>query len=276
MATFYSLAFVFSCEDMKMKPNEIQPSAALAIAQDHYNALATGVLFEGVNTADPDADKVGVFRDYRNHADAVASILLYCAEETSFHPAGGRSDTPEAYFDFIQKAASFPAFYFLGTEDRQYTLDLNGDREQFLDQVTEKYRLESTFADPDRIRSSFQTLVPRTIDHPSKRSWLLSLITLNKQMGTDNVTFSMAHVRLTMSRDEKSGIATIDRQAASMTLSCYSVMGRYISFYSDELARYIEKGSVDQLIRTLSSSKSQSGAAKGASKGMVQDTFALL
>lgn len=218
---------------------------------------------------------MGVFRDYKNHADAVASILLYCAEETSFLPAGGISDTPEAYFDFVQKAASFPAFYYLGTEDKQYTLDLNGDMGQFLEQVTEKYRLESTFKHLDRISSSFQALVPRTIDHPSQRSWLLSLITLHKEMGTDNVTFSMAHVRLTMSRDEKSGTATIDRQEASMTLSCYSVMGRYISFYSDELARYIEKGSVDQLIHTLSSSSGQDGVVMGATKGAVQDTFTL-
>ncbi|KAF9950486.1 hypothetical protein BGZ72_007872 [Mortierella alpina] len=245
----------------------------LGYAQDHYNAMASGVLFEGVNTADPATDGVGVFRDYRNHADAVASILLYCANDTSFFPAGGISDTPEAYFDFIQKAAIFPAFYFLGTEDKQYTLDLNGDKGQFLDQVIEKYRLESAFADLDRIRNSFWDLVPRAIDHPSRRSWLLSMITLRKQMGSDDVTFSIAHVRLTMSKDEKSGIATIDRQVASMTLSCYSVMGRYISFYSDELARYIEKGSVGQLIRTLSSSK-QGGALRGASRGMGQATFA--
>ncbi|CAO3566704.1 unnamed protein product [Mortierella alpina] len=249
--------------------------AALAIAQDHYNALATGVLFEGNNTADPDADGVGVFRDFKNHADAVASILLYCAEETSFLPAGAKSDTPEAYFGFIQKAASFPAFYFLGTEDKQYTLALDGDRRQFLEQVMEKYRLESTFEDLDRISDSFQALLPGTIDHPSQRSWLISLITLQKQIGTDNVTFSMAHVRLTMSRDEKSGVATIDRQEASMTLSCYSVLGRFISFYSDELARYIKKGSVDQLIRTLSSSKGQEDPLMGASEGMAQRTFAL-
>ncbi|KAF9572369.1 hypothetical protein EC968_009943 [Mortierella alpina] len=274
------MAIIYSRPVLQLRGHEdgtnvIQSSAALAKAQDHYNAMATGVLFEGVNTADPDADGVGVFRDYKNHADAVASILLYCAEETSFIPAGGKSDVPEAYFDFIQKAASFPAFYFLGTEDKQYTLDLNGDIRQFLDQVTEKYRLEPTFTHPDRISNRFQDLIPRTIEHPHKRNWLLSLITLHKQMGTDNVTFSMAHVRLTMSRDEKSGIATIDRQAASMTLSCYSVMGRYISFYSDELARYIKKGSVDQLIRTLSSSESEGGAVVGASKGMAQDTFAL-
>ncbi|KAF9962685.1 hypothetical protein BGZ70_007972 [Mortierella alpina] len=248
----------------------------LAYAQDHYNALATGVLFEGNNTADPAADGVGVFRDYRNHADAVASILLYCAEETGFLPADGKSDNPEAYFDFLQKAASFPAFYFLGTEDKQYTLSLDGDRGQFLDQVREKYRLESTSADLDRIRSSFKALLPRTIDHPAQRSWLLSLVTLEKQVGTDNVTFSMAHVRLTLSRDEKSGVATIDRQEASMTLSYYSVMGRFISFYSDELARYIKKGSVDQLIRTLSSSKGQDDPLMGASEVMAQSTFALL
>ncbi|KAG0198057.1 hypothetical protein BGX28_008476 [Mortierella sp. GBA30] len=243
---------------------------ALVAAQDHYHALASGVLFDGVNTADPAADGTAVFRDKWNHADGVASILLYSAKETAFHPADGISDSPESYFDFLQKVADFPAFHIIGTEDKEYDLTLDGSLEQFLDQITDKYRLslsrslhQPTLGLLDRIRDAFRGLVPESVDNPSKtrKKWLLSLVILQKPKESDEVTFEMIHVRLTISKEEKSGRALIDQQSASMTVSSYMVIGRYISFYSDELARFIEKGDVDQLISALTTTttKDQSG-----------------
>ncbi|KAI7825639.1 hypothetical protein BC939DRAFT_447906 [Gamsiella multidivaricata] len=58
-------------------------SMALAF-QEHYDALASGALVLGVSAAAPDADGTGVFRDFKNHADVVASILLYRAKETEW------------------------------------------------------------------------------------------------------------------------------------------------------------------------------------------------
>ncbi|KAF8939601.1 hypothetical protein BGZ58_009207 [Dissophora ornata] len=238
-------------------------SMTIASQDDHYDALVSGALFDGVNTAAPDADGISVFKDFRNHADAVASILLYSAKETAFYPSSacGVHTQPEAFFNYLQKATSFPAFRYLGVEDEQYMLELrNGGSEQLLDQIAEKYygregvrvsrKLETDNAARE-IREAFRKLVPKSIEDPGWRRWVLSLVTIYKPKDSDEITFDLAHVRLTISRDAVTGEAVIDPQVASLTKSSYLVMGRYISFYSDEIANFIEKATVNVFLRAM-------------------------
>ncbi|KAF9168963.1 hypothetical protein BGX21_011014 [Mortierella sp. AD011] len=267
-------------------------STTLAYNDQHYDALVSGALFEGVNTADPDANRTSVFKDFKNHADAVASILIYSAKETSFDPSEKIHTRPEAYFDFLQKAASFPAFFYRGPEDREHELRLNGDPEQLLDQIADHYyRQEDFICDSEingysggcigegmkkkkkeYIREAFRKLIPKTVENKHWKQWVLSLVTIQKPLSSDKVTFDLAQVRLTIStvhdsiggrknsccsksisRGGGSGgcTAAIDRQVALLVKSSYSLDGGYISFYSDEIARFIEKGTVDEFLRLM-------------------------
>ncbi|KAF9993881.1 hypothetical protein BGZ80_004467 [Entomortierella chlamydospora] len=265
-------------------------STTLAYNNQHYDALVSGALFEGVNTADPDANRTSVFKDFKNHADAVASILIYSAKETSFDPSEKIHTRPEAYFDFLQKAASFPAFFYRGPEDREHELRLNGDPEQLLDQIADHYyRQEDYIYDSkingysdscigegmkkkkENIREAFRKLIPKTVENKHWKQWVLSLVTIQKPLGSDEVTFDLAQVRLTISTvHDKTGrrnsrcsrstsggggsggcTVAIDRQVALLVKSSYNLVGGYTSFYSDEIARFIEKGTVDEFLRLM-------------------------
>ncbi|KAF9356593.1 hypothetical protein BGX26_005052 [Mortierella sp. AD094] len=262
-------------------------SIALAYNDQHYDALVSGALFEGVNTADPDANRTSLFKDFKNHADAVASILIYGAKETSFDPSEKIHTQPEAYFDFLQRAASFPAFFYRYTEDKEHELHLNGDPEQLLDQIADHYYRQEDYVyinelngDSDsyssdgmkqkkkNIREAFRKLVPKTVENKHWKQWVLSLVTIQKPADSDEVTFDLAQVRLTISTTHNSRrggrnsrcsrgssgsgcTAAIDRQVALLVKSSYNVVGGYISFYSDEIARFIEKGTVDEFLRLM-------------------------
>ncbi|KAF9363840.1 hypothetical protein BGX34_003173 [Mortierella sp. NVP85] len=246
----------------------------LPLAFARYDALVSGALFEGVNTASPDADAISVFKDYKNHADAVASILLTKAKESDFDPHDGIHTFPETYFSFLENAASFPAFYHQGREDEQYALRLKGgDNGQLLDEIADKYlqkppssSLPSYRDSADRgekkeserglrIRQAFRELIPVTVEKAEWKDWALSLVTIQKPLGSDNITFELAHVRLSISRDDRTGRAVIGPQEATLVKSSYSVMGRYISFYSNEIAKFIEKATVDEFLRAMTTRK---------------------
>ncbi|KAK3822956.1 MAG: hypothetical protein J3Q66DRAFT_136779 [Benniella sp.] len=239
----------------------------LPLAFARYDALVSGALFEGVNTASPDADAISVFKDYKNHADAVASILLTKAKESDFDPRDGIHTIPETYFSFLENAASFPAFFHRGQEDEQHALRLKGgDNDQLLDEITDKYlQKPSSFSLPSpkgsknkreeeralRIRQAFRELIPATVEKAEWKDWALSLVTIQKPLGSDNITFELAHVRLEISRDDRTGRAVIGPQEATLVKSSYSVMGSYISFYSNEIAKFIEKATVDEFLRAM-------------------------
>ncbi|KAI1312307.1 hypothetical protein EDD11_002961 [Mortierella claussenii] len=274
----------------------------------HYDSIASGVLFLGLNTADPNADHIAVFQDYKNHADAVASILLSCALQSSFDPQKYPQDTdiqrgtrpllleqrsppPETFFQFLETVAAYPAFYHFEeeNEDGQYELMLQGGEEQLLDEIMEKYENPSLHVavrhqkdlgldKANRIRQAFRELLPRctvTADDATDFSWrtpgrdeqttkwVLSLVVISKPEGTDDVTFDMAHVRLAASgcsgksNDDDDGNGKgmnkvrIEKQVASMTRSSYSVIGRYISYYSGDIAKMVGKSTVDAFKRAM-------------------------
>ncbi|KAG0302739.1 Trimethylguanosine synthase [Dissophora globulifera] len=246
-------------------------SVAIA-SQDHYDALVSGALFDGVNTADPHADDLGVFKNSKNHADAVASILQYSANGAAFDPSAGIHTRPEAYFGYLQNVASFPAFHFLGVEDKQRALKLSGGgTEELLDQIVENYfgsdqdqassyvrhwqrkliATEEERARKEQVREAFRKLIPRMVAKVGWRKWVLSLVTIRKPKGTDDVSFELAHVRLTISRDADDGRVVIDPQEASLITSSYSMIGGYTSFYSEEISRFIEKTTVDKFLENM-------------------------
>ncbi|KAG0264445.1 hypothetical protein BG011_006804 [Mortierella polycephala] len=125
-------------------------AAALTTGQDRFDRLSSGVLFDGINASDPNTDGTSVFKDFCNHANAVASMLLYHAKDAGFDPSTNGVSTPsEAYFGFLQNVADFSALYSLSSNDL----------EQFLEQVAQKFRMDSE-TKADRTKVAFRALVP--------------------------------------------------------------------------------------------------------------------
>jgi hypothetical protein len=177
--------------------------------------------------------------------------LLTKARDSAFDPRGHVHTHPETYFTFLQDTASFPAFYCTGQEDDQHSLQVKGgDLDQLLDEIANKYLGEESTR-RSRIRQAFREMIPEQIEDAAWRHWALSLVTIQKPAGSDNVTFELAHVRLKIARDDKTGRAVIGPQEATLVKSSYSVMGRYISFYSAELAKIFDKATVDELVDAM-------------------------
>ncbi|KAF9200122.1 hypothetical protein BGZ49_009669 [Haplosporangium sp. Z 27] len=279
--------------------------------QQHYNALISSAIFEGLNTADPKANVTSLFKDPKNHADAVASILIYNAKSTSFDPSEKIHTHPEIYFDFLQTVASFPAFHHQGTtEDKEYELYLNGDPEQLLDQIADHYYdydydqcddydyNSSGHRDcggrsggddrngikkrREKTRQAFRGMIPKTVENEEWKQWLLSLITIRKPANSDEVTFELAQVRLTISRSNNcnnkelgpsfncnggGGGVAIDRQVALMVKSSYSVNGGFISFFSDDISRFVEKGTLDEFLTLMTTRQITNADIHGEKEG---------
>ncbi|KAF9113117.1 hypothetical protein BGX27_002182 [Mortierella sp. AM989] len=302
-------------------PNDTSPSekqkktllASIILAYtDHYDALISGGLFEGVNTADPKANRTSIFQDPKNHADAVASILIHSAKETSFSPSQEIHTPPEIYFNFLQHVISFPAFRYRGNvEDAHHALYLDGDLEQLLDQISDHYYKQDDDHHLDlvcnnnnsnnnniddgmkekkqRIREAFRKLIPKTVENKDWKQWLLSLVTIQKLENSDHVTFDLAQVRLTIStgneknnegkRKRKEGkdfdcskggcTAVIDRQVALLIKSSYFVVGGYVSFFSSEISKMVEKGTVDEFLELLTTKQKNSSVEDTLELGQV-------
>ncbi|KAF9430830.1 hypothetical protein BGZ76_000685 [Entomortierella beljakovae] len=250
--------------------------ASITLAYDggHYDALVSRFIFVGVNTGIPKANGTSLFKEFRNHADAVASVLLTSATDAQFDPSQGIHTRPVAYFDFLENTVRFPAFRYRGLEDHIQELHLDGGLDQFLDEISEHYyridchsetgnmTVEELMQRRLNIRKVFKKLVPKTIENKDWKRWLFSTVTIQKPKNSDKVSFEFAQVRLTISQNggniNREGTrgrtisktparAVIDRQVALLVKSCYFVDGGYMSFFSDEIANFIESGSVDEL-----------------------------
>ncbi|KAF9093408.1 hypothetical protein BGX29_009953 [Mortierella sp. GBA35] len=73
--------------------------------------------FHGVNTSDPAATPVQLFKDPKNHVDATSSILSFAGKSANFHPITQNPVELAKHFDaYLSKISSFPGFFLTYNE----------------------------------------------------------------------------------------------------------------------------------------------------------------
>ncbi|KAG0254924.1 hypothetical protein DFQ27_006574 [Actinomortierella ambigua] len=222
-------------------------SAVVAMARQSTSAVASGAIFVGKDTTNPDVSPVEIFRNSKNHAAAVASIVVFAANSVQFTP----STTPAKsllgpFFDFLGRISSFPGFIL--EIDRQGTLGLTGSLTQLEEQVG---RLPTENA--ALLARGIRDLVPRSIPDKTLDKWTLSMLAINKPDGSDLVEIQHVYITLTIKTDDGYN-AIIPEQRAKINFSVYRVMQAVLIANAENLSEKIPIYLVPDAIHFLTSS----------------------
>ncbi|KFH72838.1 hypothetical protein MVEG_00063 [Podila verticillata NRRL 6337] len=77
-------------------------------ANDH---LVSQPMFSGIQEVPLPTNPVDLFRDPKNHANAVGRIWTFCSERTKFIPAMGLKGQADKFPAYIEEISTFPGFY---------------------------------------------------------------------------------------------------------------------------------------------------------------------
>ncbi|KAG0258219.1 hypothetical protein DFQ27_004766 [Actinomortierella ambigua] len=223
-------------------------SAVVVMARQSTNAVASGAIFVGVDTTNPDATPVEIFENPKNHAAAASSVVTFSAMETGFNPSLEPAKSLEGPFrSFLTKASTFPGF--LLEMNNQKTLSLTGSLIQLEEMVREAVSMNGGLVGRG-IRDLVQGLIP----DESMTNWILSLVVFDKPKGSDAVKIQLVHLTLKIETDDDNN-AVIPKQDAKINSSVLSVNGEFLVKYAETLSSKIRITLVRDTIDFLTSPK---------------------
>ncbi|KAF9562698.1 hypothetical protein EC968_005180 [Mortierella alpina] len=228
------------------------------MARERFDAIASGALFTGKDNSDMEVSKLETFRDPKNHASAVASILWNGATLAKFIPAAdGLATDPYAYQDFLREVSHFRGFKKAGEQRRK--LELTGRLEQLEEEIDRKYRSFNDDEDIDVARH-FRQLIPNNLrkeDIYGDR-WLLSQIIIRQSPHSNAVSFEIGRIALEIRR-ERNGKAMIEPQTATLVKTDFRVDEKYLIENAQTLAEWVPVASVRTVLNLLTSKRSPNG-----------------
>ncbi|CAO3566726.1 unnamed protein product [Mortierella alpina] len=236
-------------------------AATVVMARERFDAIASGALFTGKDNADMEVNKLDTFRDPRNHASAVASILWNSATLTKFIPAAdGVATDPYAYQDFLHEVTYFKGFKKAGELRRK--LELTGRLEQLEEEIDRKYRSFSEDEDIDVARH-FRQLIPNNLRKEDVYGdrWLLNQIIIRQSPHSNAVSFEIGRIALEIRR-ERNGKALIEPQTATLVKTDFRVDEKYLMENAEILAEYVPVASVKTVLNLLTSKRSPNRGLK--------------
>ncbi|KAF9363262.1 hypothetical protein BGX34_004543 [Mortierella sp. NVP85] len=224
-------------------------TVVVVLAQLEHDALVSSTHFIGIDTTILGQSGVDIFRDRRNHASAVASILLATARRAGFRPhQKGVITDWDVFGQFVHQSTRFPAVrpqIEYGSE-----LDLNGDREQFKEAIERAYHPKVN--QPKAVANALEKLIPTQLLPGAKiQFWVLMHITLLNEPRRD-VTFELAYIALRLKTDRKTGAVKIVPQTASFSANAYKIDSDLLIQQAKNYARQIPTFGVRTFLRELS------------------------
>ncbi|ORZ28089.1 hypothetical protein BCR41DRAFT_406264 [Lobosporangium transversale] len=232
-------------------------SMALTSSRSSGEAIVSYTRLSGEDTTDPDA-KVGIdiFKDFRNHAAAAASILVYSAEVVDYRPQEkGIIYDDKIYGRYKQEIANFKGFnlneLYEAIMSKGYQSGINDAKEVaeifvkrllpwrlygLVARATEQWRLSQVV-----VRNIWKKEDEGGGDlggnDPEERSVLVEIIDLS----------------LRLEIDQETGYVEIaSNQKAAIRTAAWSVNGLYLKRYAKTLAQKILIWSVEEANERLS------------------------
>ncbi|KAG0199790.1 hypothetical protein BGX28_007001 [Mortierella sp. GBA30] len=233
-------------------------AATAVLAKDRFDAVSSLGYFSGQDISDHGAKGLPVFKDRKNRASAVASIVEYCADKADFLPSEyGVEVAPSAYTEFFKNIATFPALF--KTDAKTTKIELDGTIEQLVNEIQLVYEEfqdeDEDYPFDDQIPRNFRRLLPATLPDPNQHRWLLSQVVIQKVQYFDKYRVEIARVALKLSKGED-GAALIDEQTATFSRNVYMVDTHYIQNNAEALAYFLPITNVDDLNKFLTTKKS--------------------
>ncbi|KAG0260875.1 hypothetical protein DFQ27_003288 [Actinomortierella ambigua] len=227
-------------------------SAVAVMARQTTRAIASGAIFVGQDTTDPNASPVNIFKHPGNHAAAVSSVVAFSAKRESFTPAVAPAKSLEVPLqNFLRRVSTFPGF--LLTRQELSSDKISGSLIQF-----EKVVRDSAYKHGALIGRGMRDLVPGYIPDKSMDQWILNLVVIDKAANSDVVELQLLYVALEIKTDDHHS-AIIPEQQIRINRSILEVNQSYLTQYADSLVEKISIAMVRDTIDLLASPKDLSG-----------------
>ncbi|KAF9155420.1 hypothetical protein DFQ26_009740 [Actinomortierella ambigua] len=208
-------------------------SAAVALAQQ---VIVSKGLFIARDESDPNATGADIFKHPRNHVIATGSILRRAAQSSQYLPSKqDPTKTRAGFFEFQYKAASFLGFVEYDVPYKEQ-LKLEGGLRNLEKTILEAYEsYENKY-----IAQQLVKLVPKKGQKDETKSYVLSLVTINKRNANNYVETKLINVALRLKTNEK-GEIEVPAQNAYLNVRHFVVDATYLEKNAEKLAQNVEK-----------------------------------
>ncbi|KAF9958199.1 hypothetical protein BGZ70_009287, partial [Mortierella alpina] len=201
----------------------------------------------------PRCDRAPVFTDRKNRGSALASVVQHCANSANFKPAElGVHISPSYYTEFVLLLSSFPALKKTASE--VVGLDLIGTKKQLVGEIKylyDQFDKEEDYPVDRQVAKNFGRLIPKTLDHPDQKRWLLSQVGIYKVRYADKYRIELARVTLRLSEDSKTRKVKIDEQRTTLSRDVFTVNTQWITEHAELLAERLKTVNVEQAVAFL-------------------------
>lgn len=227
---------------------------ALSVSSSHAGARAANAeadsavsqpFAEGGNPSDPNVTGPDLFKNPKNHVDAVSSILTYCSTQTGFVPlTNSIKEAAQKYNAYVGKVSTFPGFtlnFSRATSSRETSIDV----QLMIKQIKEAYEGVLT-VDVTKLTKSIEDMANSVLSQKvsEKSDNLFNQVVLKKDSSSDKVNISIFNTVLYMKK-EQSGKTTYSEQSYSVGRAVWIVNATYLAAYADTLANRILKKPLD-------------------------------
>ncbi|KAI9241285.1 MAG: hypothetical protein BYD32DRAFT_406407 [Podila humilis] len=241
-------------------------SAVAVLAQRHayagVDAVASSALFFGEDTTES-LDPLKIFKDPINHATAASSVLAFSAELAGFKPSEKSAESlTDTQPEFIKKVTSFPGFILVSSsESGGVQLKDHTTAEEFENMIRNLLDVDHS----RKIAFKLAELLPLDLDYEEAtrlKNWILSLVVIDKPMGSDKVSIQLVSMELSIAFDKEpktcSGLtptpeAYIPEQGVKIFFSKLDVNPEFLAVNAQYLADKLPIVDVERMIALLTS-----------------------
>ncbi|KAF9962686.1 hypothetical protein BGZ70_007973 [Mortierella alpina] len=231
-----------------------------------YDAVATGALLLGKDTTDPNAPPRDVYSESRNHAMAVASVVVHAANLVSFDPSGQLS-YGDTYSRFKEKATTFPAF--IREFERSKELKFSGHHE-LRQKVADIYDEFVPGGEGLKVAVIVTDVVGNHLEDPRPKHWGFTTIVICQLESSVQLGLVELSVR------GGSSLETVNHResdhTAILTVSNYLVIPQVFQGNADSLAQKISKVTIANFMEFFTTGPSKDSLKAWLNIDQGQDT----
>ncbi|GJJ76918.1 hypothetical protein EMPS_09277 [Entomortierella parvispora] len=191
-----------------------------------------------------------IFRDPKNHPDAVGTILTYAATMADFFPAKGLENQTDQFTSYIEKVCTFPGFMMTYNEQSaQEETSVNIDT--MINEIKSAYE-GVVGVNMNQVVDSINQMANSILNHSSKSAnksvFTQSTITEDNGVLVTSIFYTNLRMELT-----HSGKKTYSSQSYSINRSVLKVLSASLVANADKLNQLLGDGSYDKWAKGASS-----------------------
>ncbi|KAG0232452.1 hypothetical protein BGW42_008170 [Actinomortierella wolfii] len=238
---------------MLIKSTLVFALATVALARD---AVLSRGIFVGTDTTSKGASKLDIFKRPENHATAVASVIRHASETMSFLPYQSKpAELCERFDAWKDKLMKFPGFEML-RKPKPVDVDMEGG-EQKLAKALKRGLGKLQVVGADKIAMEFINLIPEKNEDRSLKDFLLSVIVIDKPMGSQDVAVRLVELHMELETSLVNKKVSIPDQTIRLKLLEMEARTSFLVDNAERLAEYLPRSDVAEFMWMLTSPREQ-------------------